>query len=79
MPVSFYKLFCHRQEFDPELRTRLLTFVDDPHISLFIRMNIVTGQFIHVGIGQPRKTAKYEYVPDNGCFVIRNLYIHYST
>ena len=39
-------------------------------------MNILVGQFFHIGIGQSRKTAEYEYVPNDGGFVVGELRIH---
>ena len=34
------------------------------------------GKFLYIGIGQSRKAAEYEDIPDNGSFIIGNLHVH---
>jgi hypothetical protein len=76
--VTFYKPFGHRQQLDPKLRSCLLSMVHDPQITPFIRVNIVMGEFLYIGIGKPREAAKYEYVPDDGCLVIGDIDPHHG-
>ena len=52
--------------------------VHDPQITPFIRVNIVMGEFLYIGIGKPREAAKYEYVPDDGCLVIGDIDPHHG-
>ena len=74
--VPLNKAFGYRQEFDPELRTRLCPVVDNPHIAPLIRVNIVMGKFLYIGIGQSREAAEYEDITYNGSFIIGNLHVH---
>ena len=48
--ITLVNHFGDGEEFDPELRTRLLPFVDDPTIPVVVCMNICMGQFRNVRI-----------------------------
>ena len=77
--VTFDKFLSHRQEFHSKLRARFLSMVDNPHIAPFIRMNIVVGEFLHIGVRQSRETAEHEYIFDDGRFVIGDIDVHHGT
>lgn len=40
------------------MRTRLCPIVDNPHIAPFIRVNIIMGKFLYIGIGQTREAIE---------------------
>lgn len=46
--ITLVNHFGDGEEFDPELRTRLLPFVDDPTLPVVVRMDIGIGKFHHV-------------------------------
>ena len=74
--VFLHQLACDRQQLNPELRTRFLPLVDDPHIPVAVRVYIVAGQFPYVRIGQTRERAEYEDVPHDGRLIVRQVYFH---
>ena len=53
--------------------------VDNPHIAPFVRVNIVMGQFLYVGIRQSREATKYEDIPHDRSFIVGELGIHDSS
>ena len=57
------------------MRTRLCPIVDNPHIAPFIRVNIIMGKFLYIGIGQTREAAEYEDIFDDSRFIIGDLSI----
>lgn len=76
--VTLNEFFGYGQQFNPKLRTRFLSVVDNPHIASFVRMNVVIGKFLYICIGQSRETAEYENIPYNGSLVVGNLHINHS-
>lgn len=52
--------------------------VHDPQTVPFIRVNIVMGEFLHIGIGKPREAAKHGYILDDSCLVIGNVDLHHG-
>ena len=58
------------------MRTRLCPIVDNPHIAPFIRVNIIMGKFLYIGIGQTREAAEYEDIFDDSRFIIGDLHVH---
>lgn len=60
----------------PELRARFLPPVDNPHLTVGVRIQLVAGQLLHVRIGQPRERAKQEDVAHDRGFVVRQVHVH---
>ena len=48
--ITVVEHFCDGKQFDPELRTCLLAPVDDPPLSVIVRMDVRMGQFRNVRI-----------------------------
>ena len=51
------------KQFDPELRTCLLPFVDNPPLSVIVRMDVRVGEFHYVRMAQAREGAEDEGIP----------------
>ena len=62
--------FGNGKEFDPELCTRLLPFVDNPMITVVVRMDVRMGQLCNVRMAQARKSAEDEDIPVDTPFIV---------
>ena len=65
------------KQFDPELRTCLLPFVDDPMLPVIVRMDVRMGKFHHVCMAQTRKGAENEDIPVNARTVVGKFDVHH--
>ena len=74
--ITLVNHFGDGEEFDPELRTRLLPFVDDPTLPVVVRMDIGIGKFHHVCMAQARKSAEDEDIPVDARSVVGKFYVH---
>ena len=74
--ITLVNHFGDGKEFDPELRTRLLPFVDDPTLPVVVRMDIGIGKFHHVCMAQARKSAEDEDIPVDARSVVGKFYVH---
>ena len=61
--ITFVEHFGNGKKFDTELHTRLLTLVDDPPLSVVVRMDVSMGKFHHLCMSQARKGAEDEDIP----------------
>ena len=71
--ITLVNHFGDGEEFDPELRTRLLPFVDDPTLPVVVRMDVRIGKFHHVRMAQARKGAEDEDIPVDARPVVGEL------
>ena len=76
--ITLVEHFSGGKEFDSELRTRLLASVDNPPLSVVVRMDVRVGEFHYVRVAQARKGAEDEGIPVNACSVIGELDIHHG-
>ena len=74
--ITLVEHFSGGKEFDSELRTRLLASVDNPPLSVVVRMDVRVGEFHYVRVAQARKGA--EDIPVHTRFVVGQLYVHDS-
>ena len=74
--ITLVEHFSGGKQFDPELRTRLLPFVDDPTLPVVVRMDIGIGKFHHVCMAQARKSAEDEDIPVDARSVVGKFYVH---
>ena len=55
--------FDDGKKFFPKLRTCFLPFVDNPPLSVIVRMDVRVGEFHYVRMAQTRKGAEDEGIP----------------
>ena len=68
--ITVVEHFCDGKQFDPELRTCLLAPVDDPPLSVIVRMDVRMGKFHHVRMAQAREGAEDEGIPVDACPIV---------
>lgn len=68
--------FSYRKEFNTKLCARLLPFVDNPPLSVIVRMNICEGQLCYVRMAQIRKSAEDEDIPVDARSVVGKFDVH---
>ena len=61
--ITLVKHFGNGKQFDTELRTCFLTPVDNPPLSVIVRMDVRVGEFHYVRMAQTRKGAEDEGIP----------------
>ena len=76
--ITVVEYFGYGKQFDTELCTRLLTLVDDPPLSIVVRMDVRMGKFHHVCMAQARKGAENEDIPVDACSVVGELDVHHG-
>ena len=76
--ITFVEHFGNGKKFDTELHTRLLTLVDDPPLSVIVRMDVSMGKFHHLCMSQARKGAEDEDIPVDARPIVRELDIHHG-
>ena len=60
--ITLVEHFGNGKKFDTELRTRFLAPVDNPPLSVVVRMDVRVGEFHYVRMAQTRKGAEDEGV-----------------
>ena len=70
--------FSDGKKFDTEQRTRFLAPVDNPPLSVVVRMDVRMGKFHHVCMAQARKGAKDEGVTVNARTVVGKFDVHHG-
>lgn len=68
--------FSYSKEFDTKLCARVLPFVDNPPLSVIVRMNICVGQLCYVRMAQTRKSAENEDIPVDARSVVGKFDVH---
>lgn len=74
--ITLVEHFSYGKQFDTELRTCLLPFVDDPTIPVIVRMDVRVGKFHHVCMAQARKGTEDEGIPVNARSVVGKFDVH---
>ena len=68
--ITVVNHFSNGEKFDTELCTRLLTLVDNPMITVVVRMDVRMGQLCNVRMAQARKSAEDEDIPVDTRFIV---------
>lgn len=76
--ITLVEHFGDGKQFYPKLRTRFLTLVDDPPLSVVVRMDVRMGKFHHVCMALTRKGAENEDIPVDACSVVGELDVHHG-
>ena len=74
--ITLVEHFSDGKELDPELRTCLLTPVDNPPLPVIVRMDVRMGKFHYVCVAQARKGAEDEGVTVDARPVVGEPDIH---
>ena len=76
--ITLVEHFGNGKKFDPELRTCFLAPVDNPALSVIVRMDVRVGEFYYVCMAQARKGAENEGIPVNARPVVGEPDIHHG-
>ena len=76
--ITLVEHFSGGKELNTELRTCLLPFVDNPPLSVIVRMDVRVGEFHYVRMAQTRKGAKDEGVTVDARSVVGEPDIHHG-
>ena len=61
--ITLVEHFSGGKQFDPELRTCFLAPVDNPALSVIVRMDVRVGEFHYVRMAQARESTEDEGIP----------------
>ena len=76
--ITLVEHFSGGKELNTELRTCLLPFVDNPPLSVIVRMDVRVGEFHYVRMAQTRKGAEDEGVTVDARSVVGEPDIHHG-